>query len=60
MNTTASGPHEHEYLDMNFVDEKSPEWLKYFIVMVHPNDAGYEKYAFYITAYLDSFFMWYK
>lgn len=44
------------YLDMNFVDAKHPEWLKYFIDTVHPNDAGYEKYASYITTYLDKVF----
>lgn len=44
------------YLDMSFVDEKHPEWLKYFIDTVHPNDAGYAKYASYITDYLDKVF----
>ena len=44
------------YLDMNFVDAKHPEWLKYFIDTVHPNDAGYAKYASYITGYLDKVF----
>ena len=44
------------YLDMNFVDAKHPEWLKYFIDTVHPNDAGYAKYASYITGYLDRVF----
>lgn len=44
------------YLDMNFVDAKHPEWLKFFIDTVHPNDAGYAKYASYITGYLDKVF----
>ena len=45
-----------KYLDMNYVDEKHPEWLKYFIDTVHPNDAGYAKYASYIINYLDKVF----
>ena len=45
-----------EYVDMNLIDGNSPEWLEYFTDTVHPNDAGYEKYASYITAYLDTVF----
>ena len=44
------------YLDMNYVTVEHPEWLKYFKDTVHPNDAGYAKYASYITTYIDKIF----
>ena len=36
--------------------DTDPVWAKYFTDGVHPTDAGYEKYASYVTAYLREIF----
>lgn len=44
------------YLDISLINSNSPEWLEFFTDTVHPTDAGYERYASYITDYLDKVF----